>query len=813
MGEPASNELGPNVLRLPEVHVLLDGQGALVRSGLGHDAAQLALVRNGFLASSRHDRLRRVLFMSVASRRRSPILAFLLSTLFLAGCGGDGSPGDTGTNPNPDPDPDPDPDPLPSVECADGGFACTPADVDEAVMERTDQLLDGAAERLADGETTSAVAQWLESQDGMHVVLTSDHAVMFILEGGLPVTAYDATSATGIGAPEAAAAARKAADPAVQSGPPARVVVGEGTPRENPERQKRALVLSPFAWEYTVPDAGQGVASALGAIDDYAHAGGVTFHTDDAVGVAQFSAWDDYDVVVLNTHGGQLSATDSQTGQTVNTSFFVTGIEVPRCAELYMDPYRNLQGVSCAQVASRYENMLGNPADEYRSYITVLPNFFSSTYPGGLERAVVILNACRSFVSQALPSRLAGGSSAVFGWTNDVLAGFNSSVIPDLVSRLAQGLTTEEAFDETCSGPGCVDTAGKGAQLRRLGPSDDLRIRDIPRLVTPLPSSGAAPSGGAVTGTPAGAPRLASGSTIPYLGQAGDGEADDLLLMIEVDGVQPGDESDFTVRALVDGDAKGEWSLDSENADRISDNTMRLRETAALGFDVQDSQSVKIELEVDLPEGGMSKSELTVVLTNPKLEFGSTIRSVSTQGYEFRSEVEASIALTLRDNPVDERLEIDEGEGDLRYVSFEFLGGALPGGCTASTGTSDGTLYVLGGELVFDDPEASEFGVPENLEFGFDGLEDLMTITCPQGGNTSSPTHWVSTFVTFHSGYFGGGNEFSGPNGGWLVEDWTPGSGGAYAEKRYDRAETVEGAQFTEETTLEITGPEYPGGG
>jgi hypothetical protein len=690
-------------------------------------------------------------------------------------------------------------------------------------MERTDELLDSAAQRMTDGESASQVARWLESRDGMHLVMTSDHAVMFILEGGLPATAYDAISANGLGSPGQAGVAEQPSEAGGRADAPARAVVGEGTPREHPERLKSALVLSPFAWEHTVPNPGQAVADGLGNIDDYAHPDGVTHYRNGSAGVAQFSAWDDYDVVVLNTHGGQLSATDSQTGQTVSTSFFVTGIEVPRCAELYMDAYRGLAGVSCSQVAVRYENVLGNPADEYRSYITVLPNFFSSAYPGGLERAVVVLNACRSFVSQTLPSRLAGTSSAVFGWTDDVLAGFNSGVIPELVAHLAAGLTTEEAFDRTCSGSGCTDLAGKGAQLRRLGPSDDLRIRDIPRLVTPFPSSGAAPSSAesnaagvtafsAPASQVAGAPRLTSGSTIPFLGQAGDGEPDDVLLMIEVDGVQAGDESGFNVRALVNEEAKGEWSLDSRNAVRISETAIRLRETASLGFDVQTDQSVEIKLEVDLPEGGTSESDVTVVLANPSLDMRSTIRSVSGPGFEFRSTVEASIALTLRDNPTDRRLEVDTGEGELRYLSLEFVG-SLPGGCTASTETFDGTLHVLGGELFFEDPAASGFGVPENLELGFDGLADSMTVTCPEGSETSSPTHWESAFVTFHSGGFGGSNEFIGPRGGWLVEGWTPGSSGVFARRSYNRSHTVEGAQISEETLLELRGPGYPGGG
>ncbi len=726
------------------------------------------------------------------------LVSLLTAVALLAACAN--SVTDPDADPGPAPGPDPDPGPPVELTCQGLGFACRPADVSPAVMQRSDELLEQAVQRFTSGQTIAQVADWLDDQTGMRLVLTGDYSVMFILTGGMPVVVHDAIAATGRGS-AVSAVVPEVSTVAIPD------VVGIGTPREKPDRKKKALVLSPFEFEYQTPDPGRDVQEILGAIDDYAHADGVQYFENEEVGANVFFNWGDYDVVLLNTHGGTLSGTDTQTGQAVTTTFLVTGTELTSCAAANTGTYALMTGVSCVAVNVRFRNVFV-AADEFRNYLTIWPNFFTTYSSLGPNKAVVVLNACMSAVSDALPLRLAGSTSAVFGWTDDVRLSFSSAAIPRLFVNLATGLPSQGAFDKACAGGSCIDVGGKGAQFKRFANGPDLRIRDLASVISPLTRSASA-SDARVGFDDGPTVRLATGSTIPFLGQSQDGISDELLLIIEVEGVEAGRESGHSIRVFVDEVERGDWSLASSTAARVDEYTVRIRQKVPLDFDVQRNQTIDLRIEVDLPEGGKSETRLSLVLANPVLEIESRIET-GEPGDETRvvSEVAGTIDLFLKENAADEKLEFEKGRGDLKYVSFKFEGNQ--DACTVSSITYDGTMKIEGGEISFADPDARGFGVPEELVLMVQDIREQLIFECAGFTFTLPFIHWFAGFVSFHSGALGGENELDEVRGGLVIRDWTEGTGDVYARKTYDRVGTEEETVFRERTTLEVKGPRYP---
>jgi hypothetical protein len=522
------------------------------------------------------------------------LLNMLLLSALLTACSG---PSGNGALPNPNPDPDPDPipgDEAVELTCETFGFACSPGEVPDAVLERSSLLHIEAQARLTNSESFASVQGWLESQSDMRLVLTGDHALGFILDKGILMVLYDATAATG----------RDQADVDTLIIEP-QDVVGRGTPRDNPGKKKNALILSPFEFEYQTPDAGSSVWGILSGISDYQGGGSAQYFKNDDVTVDKFGIWNQYDVILYNGHGGTLEATDTRTGHKVETSFLMTGVQVDSCDSPEVKAAG--AGVSCGGVSIRYANIVGKARDEYRDFLIILPSYLATSYPNGLEKSVLVLNGCSTGVSTALPNRLAGNSSVVLGWSDAVLANFNPGVMTRLFQLLALGMTTEKALEKTCQQGGCTDTTGKDATLRRFAGGNDLRIREIPEFIHPT------------RGT-----LLQPNDTLSIIGAAGDGEDDSLDFVIDVAGVpeddsgpvvssglSPSSTTDYFVRVYVDDvELGGDFLLRPIHGKsrRMDEHTVRLTlEEVDLRFDVpEEGKEVELKVVVDLPEGGQS---------------------------------------------------------------------------------------------------------------------------------------------------------------------------------------------------------------
>lgn len=650
------------------------------------------------------------------------------------------------------------------MNCSEMGLPCTLEEADPAILERGVEIFEELKSRLGQGENIESLQGWLESLDGMRVVLSSPVSLMFVLEGGLPLGIYDAVLAGGYGEPDAEASAGSKVL-ASYNPPylPLNDVVGQGTSRENDERQKHALILSPFEFEFKIPDVGTEAVRILGAIPDYR--GRVTYYENEAVGVDAFRGWQHYDLILYNGHGGTLTGVDSKTGTTIKTTFITTGTEQTSCKLQKslqgvgaMDAYP--PGVNCIGVKVRVENMFGRAEDVFKDYLGINPIFFKTAYPSGLEKAVIIFNGCVTFVSDFLPARLSGKDSVYFGWDQNVLSHFNPGPIRSLLSELAKGYPSERAYEKACGNSACVDSAGLGATLQRHQAGEDLRIREIAMSLHPL------------TGDP-----LKDGEKVPLYGYPADHQVDELPFYIEVMAVEFEEISDYTIRFEVNGKEIAEtWKLDDPDAvekwEAPDLDTYRILDRMVLPFDFQQDQEIKVVIKVDLPEGGVSQS----VLVKPKTRnpvFGlESYFGADENGLRLDSYVSGEVPLSLVEIKEDiVSFESKDRPDLLHYDSFEV---EVPQ-CSVEPKTQGGSINVL--KAVFPKDGFTNIQVPIPDEFTFvttNTIREDLVVDCA-GGTTNIPyLFWLASFNV--------ANEDRFTDEGIQISEWNAGSGGVYAE-------------------------------
>lgn len=654
------------------------------------------------------------------------------------------------------------------MNCTEMGLPCSPEEADPQALERSAEIHQEMKDRLGAGESIENLRDWLSGMDDVRLVLSNPVSVVFILEGGLPVGVYDAVLAGGREEPDAGATSGTKVLASLRPPfVPVAAVVGEDTGRENEERHKRALILSPFDFEFNVPDAGGDAARILGSIPDYKKR--VTHLKDDAVSLEAFRGWQDYDLILYNGHGGTLNGVDSNTGDEFRTTFITTGNEQTGCG--FQEALQGVgfsaafpAGVGCLSVKVRVENMFGRAEDVFKDYLSINPHFFINQYPGGLEKAVIIFNGCVTYVSDALPNWLAGDSSVYFGWDENVLSHFNPGVITPLFEEMAKGYTTEKAYDQVCGSGGCVDTAGKGARLQRYAKGEDLRIREIAISLHPL------------TGDP-----LSDGDKVPVYGYPGDGQVDELPFYIEVIAVDFDEIRDYVIRFEVNGqEVSGSWKLDNpetvEKWESPDVATYRILDRMILPFDFQQDQEIRVVILVDLPEGGKSKSVRIKPLTrNPVLGLESYFGGEEDIG-SISSYVSGEVPLSLLEIKDDLVMFESRDQKDLlSYDAFEIP--ILD--CEYDIKTTDGSLMVS--RAVFEKDGFTNIKVPLPDEFYFSPSNDTteeINMSC-NGMETKMPiAFWLSAFITV--------NEKRFTDDGIQITDWLEGSGGVYAEFHWE---------------------------
>ncbi len=218
--------------------------------------------------------------------------------------------------------------------CGGSDHPCTMADVTPEAHARTKELTDLVMERLDLDQELDPVAAWLREQEGVVSVATGEEAVRFRVRGGRGHWIFAQSlgtvallSAASIPSPPREAAFTAGTDATMASGspsldPPASAA-WQGTTKG---KEKRALLLSPFRWQWEITGATDGLDEVAAALRARDYSGRVDLWTerldpdnpdcasaatrwDDCrttgeIGLDAFTIWGQYDYVHLVTHGG-----------------------------------------------------------------------------------------------------------------------------------------------------------------------------------------------------------------------------------------------------------------------------------------------------------------------------------------------------------------------------------------------------------------------------------------------------------------------------------------------------------------------------
>ena len=276
-------------------------------------------------------------------------------------------------------------------------------------------------------------------------------------------------------------------------------------------------------------------------------------------------------------------------------------------------------------------------ATGHSAKISVSPDFFVNQYPAGLEKALVFLSTCHSdsrqvrYESRTMLRILVGGGgeaaavvagqsspairSLFFGWDWPVRSGHAYRAAGQLYEQmLFAGHSARSSYRRLVQ-RGWHRSGRARLWLRPTGGSrsndwtgsdqsgTNLRLRE---LVSLHDSDG---------------DLLEDFSDISEMlvGKPGDGQPDELAFSVSVDGVEAGQEGEFSLRFELDGDPIG-GTYDLSGARRTAvPMTLPYGSTPAVyvlddlsvdtGIDLTTNQKYGLEAIVELPEGGESRYE------------------------------------------------------------------------------------------------------------------------------------------------------------------------------------------------------------
>jgi hypothetical protein len=515
--------------------------------------------------------------------------AALLAGMALAGC--QAVPGrSSGTSSAPV---------VQELECRAKAYPCSLEEVPEEILRRSEELSLQADAMIGRGEPINDVAAFLQAQDGV-VELTSDaFAVRFRLDGGRPfwVMHPDALGPVNVESGAAAAQAPWFEPPArPPAAPRPETDEASADPRHvagGNDKPKRALVLSPWLWEFGATDDGAAVRQTLDQTRDYE--GNVTYVANGTktafnVNVESFKGWKDYDVVHVVAHGYRVC-------DDAGCRALIGVHELPGGLLSYFTPDRGF-ALELKPVAKAFgtEVLSGNG----RSLLFLNADFFVNEYPGGLADTLVFFNACKTAGTQAtdLSDAIRGTSSVFVGWNESVSWEHAHAVGVDLFSTLTGGWTVDHAYEDL--GPlqqdGSVDPA---AHLIVDGRADggDLRIREIVWLLDP-----------ALEGP------LFDGALVGIDGTMNDGGPDSVPYEVQIDGFAESEVGGLQLHVAVD-DQEVQRPL--ADATFLGEGKWQIEGLIPLGEDLAEERPATMKAWLDLPDGGQSRDHFNVRLVGP----------------------------------------------------------------------------------------------------------------------------------------------------------------------------------------------------
>lgn len=542
--------------------------------------------------------------------------------------------------------------------CGPDEEPCSYADYEQEVLNRSTEALDQAALVVDESGSITAAARTLEKRDDLAMLRSAPEGLVFRLKGGPEMWLINGAAikvgTKSLGAPAdlgAPAPERPLpSDPGwfrEDDGP-----IGESEQGEEPT--KKALILSPFWWEFG-DDETDDLAQLLGRAHRNYRCGDCvelkintirqrekgesreyyelakTLSIDFGVSLTDFGSWSQYDLVHVSTHGMQICddqgcSTMIMTGRFLDKpewteagapDFDVPGVywgrtAVPGCGGLDQQlesgelsdeewdrTYQEWKGKGCSTFTNRWWQVLG-------------PGFFSSVYGGAgktLDEKFIFFSACQSMKDLTLSKAVAGDNTTVLGWTETVDADAAAKVSMDFYELyIRQGLRAEAAFKEVKDNLGENFQADalrrfkpKGVDLETLVPpefeqegEENTRGREIITLFQPIYRE-----------------ELKERDPIPTNGIPGDGENDELLFQVQIDGIDGDqDPNQFTIHLAVDGQ---ELEQTFQPQEKIGDYSYKVVDFAKLPFDAAEKDIVELEAWVELPTGGVSRQVLEEV--------------------------------------------------------------------------------------------------------------------------------------------------------------------------------------------------------
>lgn len=523
---------------------------------------------------------------TIRSGGRSILLTCLTVAAILAGCDQAGSPAG---------DPTPGPAttiPAEPLECHLEGYPCSLSEVAPAVAERSRSLGREAASRLDEGDPIADVAAWLTTQAGVKVVDAGvdDAALRFRVDGGRFVwlLSKDLSDAP-LSSPASTGSNGAAHAQGVAAFSPYRVHTGAGTGTNaqlgvvgEGRDQKHAIILSPYWFEFPETPMGTDLSVLLNGTRGYA--GGVTYlrnetATSTTVDVNAFAHLAGNDVVYLDTIGGEVCPDESEAElcYSILAAHDIHGSDESKDAQTAgLDSIVWWQGGEA----------VGLSGDFFRTY-----------YPAGIQDALIFLGAA-DMEDGTLIDTLVGSTSEIYYWDGKRDPKAGADVVYRFISRLAEtGRTTASVYHEMADELVVDGSRFTGGTTKGTGRHTD-RIREVGTLRDA--KTGAA---------------LAGGGAIEVDGTLADGESDLIPYVVDVDGVDPGDEDRTTVRVTIDGTAI-DHVLGADGT-QVADGTWRI-EAALSHEDLDEGQRLAFEALVGLPEGGYSRHALDLTVTGHK---------------------------------------------------------------------------------------------------------------------------------------------------------------------------------------------------
>jgi len=251
--------------------------------------------------------------------------------------------------------------------------------------------------------------------------------------------------------------------------------------------EKKALVISPYQFQFKANDSGQPVVAALNATPDYA--GRVTFHEVTALPstllpMSVWTSWNDYDVIHVSTHGEKNRISLGATSSTCTALVAQIRSEIPDMTDR--------TGLSCGGTNATAPDgtILWSKAS-----VRATAAFFFFNYPNGVPKRLVFLDACRTTFASGLADAIVGEDGIYLGWDEYVDSKHSrATAVRFYQDALGKGFPAWRSFVRQCAGGACVEPTSAGlasgqtkfAELEMAYDRGDLRLRENLTVVPPI---------------------------------------------------------------------------------------------------------------------------------------------------------------------------------------------------------------------------------------------------------------------------------------------------------------------------------------